>query len=461
MPEYKWHPIEDLPEELVSYSDSDLHLLKEEWQEVHDKTPQETLDQILNEIKREWAIETGKIEGLYTLTRGMTETLIKHGISAKLISHSSTNQDPEIVAAMLRDQEYVVEGLFDFVANRRNLSLSYIREIHQEFTRHQETTRAMTPDGNFVKIPLIKGDWKKSPNNPKQNDETIHEYSPPEQVASEMDRLLNMHHSHLEEGISPEVEAAFLHHRFTQIHPFQDGNGRVARALASLVLIQAGYFPFVVRDEERAEYIDALEEADNKNITELIQFIIEKQKELLYKALTEAQKLDVDRGISTIQERSNQYYENLTQNQERFTKSNSIVKTWRDIAMDVLQQYKTSLSETKTFKDNLAERFTFTDYPQIYENSSLFNGHIITESLCYTIAISFEMTDKELRLYIYSLGNSNIPENVSAHFRYHHGWEVGTFSYPLDHDERMGKYKFRGWFQEKLKPIIDEKFSFT
>ena len=32
-----------------------------------------------------------------------------------------------------------------------------------------------------------------------------------------------------------EIEATWLHHRFTQIHPFQDGNGRVARALASLV----------------------------------------------------------------------------------------------------------------------------------------------------------------------------------------------------------------------------------
>lgn len=52
--------------------------------------------------------------------------------------------------------------------------------------------------------------------------------------------------------VSPEVEAAWLHHRFTQIHPFQDGNGRIARLLASLVFIKAGWFPLVVTRDDRA-----------------------------------------------------------------------------------------------------------------------------------------------------------------------------------------------------------------
>ena len=43
----------------------------------------------------------------------------------------------------------------------------------------------------------------------------------------------------------PEVEAAWLHHRFGQIHPFQDGNGRVARALATMIFLRAGFVPLV------------------------------------------------------------------------------------------------------------------------------------------------------------------------------------------------------------------------
>ena len=53
-------------------------------------------------------------------------------------------------------------------------------------------------------------------------------------------------------GVPVEVEAAWLHHRFTQIHPYQDGNGRVARALASLLFIKAGWFPVVVTRDDSA-----------------------------------------------------------------------------------------------------------------------------------------------------------------------------------------------------------------
>ncbi len=82
-------------------------------------------------------------------------------------------------------------------------------------------------------------------------DGLIHEYCPPEQVTSEMDRLIELHREHQIGEIPPEVEAAWLHHRFTQIHPFQDGNGRIARCLASLVFIQAKWFPLVLTRGDR------------------------------------------------------------------------------------------------------------------------------------------------------------------------------------------------------------------
>ena len=56
--------------------------------------------------------------------------------------------------------------------------------------------------------------------------------------------------------------AAWVRHRFTQIHPFQDGNGRVARLLATLVFSRAEWLPLVVRRDDRVRYLDALEAAD-------------------------------------------------------------------------------------------------------------------------------------------------------------------------------------------------------
>ena len=64
-----------------------------------------------------------------------------------------------------------------------------------------------------------------------------------------------MHSRYQEMSVPPEIQAAWLHHRFTQIHPFQDGNGRVARTLASLIFIRQGLFPVVITQNDRQEYI--------------------------------------------------------------------------------------------------------------------------------------------------------------------------------------------------------------
>jgi Fic family protein len=57
----------------------------------------------------------------------------------------------------------------------------------------------------------------------------------------------------------PGRETAFAAHaRLVAIHPFSDGNGRTARLLMNLLLINAGYPPVVIGPEQRAAYIEAL-----------------------------------------------------------------------------------------------------------------------------------------------------------------------------------------------------------
>jgi prophage maintenance system killer protein len=99
-----------------------------------------------------------------------------------------------------------------------------------------------------------------------------------------MDELLRMHTEHEAKAVPAEVEAAWLHHRFAQIHPFADGNGRVARAIASLVFIKAGWFPLVVRRDDRARYIEALERADADDLRPLIAMFVEAQRNAVIQA---------------------------------------------------------------------------------------------------------------------------------------------------------------------------------
>jgi hypothetical protein len=84
--------------------------------------------------------------------------------------------------------------------------------------------------------------------------------------------------------VPPEVESAWLHHRFAQIHPFADGNGRVARALASLVFIKAEWFPLVVKSDDRARYIENLEKADAGDLRPLVTMFVEAQRNALMQA---------------------------------------------------------------------------------------------------------------------------------------------------------------------------------
>ena len=60
--------------------------------------------------------------------------------------------------------------------------------------------------------------------------------------------------------LSP-ASAFETHFRLTAIHPFSDGNGRTARLLMNLMLLRGGYAPVAVRPEDRARYLDALEQA--------------------------------------------------------------------------------------------------------------------------------------------------------------------------------------------------------
>ena len=266
----------------------------------------EALETFNDRLRRQWAVETGIIERVYTLDRGVTQLLIEKGIDASLIPSSATDKTPELVAAMIRDHEEAVEVVFAAVKGERPLTVGFIKELHAVLTRHQDTTAAVNSLGRTVQVPLLRGDYKRQPNNPMRPDGSVHEYCPPEHVPLEMERLVELHQEHEQGGLAPEVRSAWLHHAFTQIHPFQDGNGRVARALASLVLIRADWFPLTITEDDRSRYIDALEDADRGDLKALVSFTASILKRTFVNALGIAGKVrqrhQVDHVISSARE---------------------------------------------------------------------------------------------------------------------------------------------------------------
>ncbi len=243
-------------------------------------------EEFINKLKRRHAIETGIVERMYDIDKGVTETLINEGFLSSLISHGDTNIDKNKLLNHLNDHLEAVNFVFDVVKNDRPLTKGFIYELHQLTTRNQDYAEGRDPFGNKTKIKLIKGRFKERENNPTREDGTIIMYCPPEHVESEMDTLIEIYNDLSEKRVHPLIIASWVHHAFTTIHPFQDGNGRVIRLIASLILIKYNYFPItVLREEAKAKYIDALEKADNGEPQKLVTYFAEIQRRNIEEAL--------------------------------------------------------------------------------------------------------------------------------------------------------------------------------
>jgi len=235
----------------------------------------EQYDAFLARIKRRQAIETGVIEGLYDISRGATETLIKEGFIESYVGHADSTIPTGQLMDLLQDQFDALDIIFAFIKQERLLSTCYIKELHALTTRSQLTAEGRDIFGRRTPIPLLHGTFKKRPNNPSK-DGTVFLYCRPEQVDSEMDALVEIFNKQLGDA-NAIVRAAWLHLAFVQIHPFQDGNGRIARLLASFVLIKENLFPFTVERYGRKKYIDALEAADEGDYQALVDIIMDDQ----------------------------------------------------------------------------------------------------------------------------------------------------------------------------------------
>ena len=292
MIDYKWRPIEPADTASEQYDFSEIDSLKQQWLSIksqYDSSNVQSYNTFLERLGRSWAIETGIIEGLYTLDRGVTETLIERGIELQFIERSETNKEPQDLVKVLRDQEESISLLYKYIQEGNQLTLSFIRQLHTVICRNQDTYEAVNQFGVTENPKLEKGEFKRFPNNPTRPDGTLHEYCPPEQIGSEMDNLLYFYNESQQEksAYHPLLTGAWLHHAFTQIHPFQDGNGRVVRAILTWHLVKEDFLPIVISRDDRERYIGALELADRGDLNPFIDLIVQLEKRTILQALGE------------------------------------------------------------------------------------------------------------------------------------------------------------------------------
>lgn len=217
----------------------------------------EALRRALNTAMRAAAIETGAIEGLYPVERGFTITVATEAVTWAEDLRAKGEEVRQLFEAQLAGYELAL----DAATARTPISEAWIRRLHEVLSAPQATYRVLTRQG-WQDQTLPKGQYKERPNHVRLKDHNYHAYAPVHSTPSEMHRFVEQTRTEGFASAHPILQASYGHYVTTAIHPFADGNGRVARALASVFLYRSHSIPLVVFSDQRNRYFDSLHSAD-------------------------------------------------------------------------------------------------------------------------------------------------------------------------------------------------------
>jgi len=217
------------------------------------------------------AIETGAIEGLYEIERGVTITAATQGAMVSSALSGQSEKARALIAAQLRAYDFVL----DFVTKARPIAEAWIRALHTELCAAQTHYKVVTAVGHEDR-PLKLGQYKESPNHVVTQSNETHYYASVEATPAEMHRLVgNVSHPNFW-NLHPADQAAYAHYALVAVHPFADGNGRMARALASVYTYKSYRVPLLITADQKSAYFRALELADAGDYVPFRRFVLQR-----------------------------------------------------------------------------------------------------------------------------------------------------------------------------------------
>jgi Fic family protein len=243
---------------------------KADFEAVRHVVSGDTLDKALREGLRAAAFDTGAIEHLYSTDRGLTRTV---ATQALLWEDKVQERDPGALR-LFQAQLKAYELVLDAATGDMPISQAWIRRLHEELTAGQETYSVETPVGRQEQ-PLPRGEYKRYPNHVGLDDGSTFVYAPVDRTQEEMDRLVTELASPGFVNSHPLLKASYAHYALAAIHPFADGNGRVARALASAYTYRDASVPLLVLADQRGDYLRALQSADQGDRDAFVGFVFD------------------------------------------------------------------------------------------------------------------------------------------------------------------------------------------
>ncbi len=197
----------------------------------------------------EFNYNSNHIEG-NTLTYGQTELLLLFGkvVDAANMKDLEDMKASNVGLNMMRDQ----------AQSEYPLTETFIRQLHHTLLREDYTVYAQTT--SYV---VHAGVYKTRPNSVITRTGERFNYAAPEETPALMTDLIAWYNEEEQsEKLTIAELCALFHYRYIRIHPFEDGNGRMARLLMNYILYRKGYPMIVVKSSDKDNYLNALSVCD-------------------------------------------------------------------------------------------------------------------------------------------------------------------------------------------------------
>lgn len=227
--------------------------LYKEWKSLQPLRPedQKRLD---DKFRLEFNYNSNHLEG-NTLTYGQTKLLLMFDQTEG--SHELREYEE------MRAHDVALHLIIEEAKDNRPLTENLIRTLNKIILVRPFWKDAETSEGEKTRIEVKIGEYKSRPNHVRTATNEIFHYADVAETPVMMKELVDWYNSEAEkEELSPIELATLLHYRFIRIHPFEDGNGRIARLLVNFVLTRFNCPFIVIKTSDKENYLRTLHRCD-------------------------------------------------------------------------------------------------------------------------------------------------------------------------------------------------------
>lgn len=218
-------------------------------------------------FRLEFSYNSNHIEG-NTLTYGETELLI-------LFDDTKGNHTLREFEEM-KSHDIAFLKINDWAKEDRDLTETDIKELNRIILVRDFWKEAITEDHQPTRRKIIVGNYKQHPNSVRLENGEMFDYASVTDTPILMRELIDWYKTEGKD-FHPVVLAAIFHYKFVRIHPFDDGNGRVARLLLNYILLKNNFPPVVIKSNDKKNYLSALHKADLGDIEAFSEYILKQE----------------------------------------------------------------------------------------------------------------------------------------------------------------------------------------